>query len=124
MNNFKDSFRYNYSIIWGQKFVQKSTTSSYILNPLFDVEKRFFQRAVFIKLCPYVCPVRIQQQFIIKMGYDGACTVNMYHVKVSRYRKQFMVSSILPKNERWDNFQYIKLSQRSFFGRIEDTINC
>ena len=35
-----------------------------------------------------------------------------------------MVSSILPKNERWDNFQYKKLSQRSFFGRIEDTIIC
>ena len=32
-----------------------------------------------------------------------------------------MVSSILPMNER---FQYIKLSQRSFFGRIEDTIIC
>ena len=35
-----------------------------------------------------------------------------------------MVSSILLKNERWDNFQYIKLFQRSFFGGIEDTINC
>ena len=35
-----------------------------------------------------------------------------------------MVSSILPKNERWDNFQYIKFSQRSFFGRIEDTTIC
>ena len=35
-----------------------------------------------------------------------------------------MVSSILPQNERWDNFHYIKLSQRSFFGRIEDIMNC
>ena len=35
-----------------------------------------------------------------------------------------IVSSILPKNERWDNFQYIKLSQRSFFGRIQDAIIC
>ena len=35
-----------------------------------------------------------------------------------------MVSSFLPKNERWYNFHYIKLSQRSFYGRIEDTINC
>ena len=32
-------------------------------------------------------------------------------------------SSILPKTKRWDNFQYIKFSQRSFFGRIKDTIN-
>ena len=45
-------------------------------------------------------------------------------VKVRQSRKQIMVSSILLKNERWDNFQYIKLSQRSFFGRFEDTINC
>ena len=45
-------------------------------------------------------------------------------LKVRQSPKQIMASSILPKNERWDNFQYIKLSQRSFFGRIEDTINC
>ena len=48
----------------------------------------------------------------------------LFDLKVRQSRKQIMVSSILPKNERWDNFQYIKLSQRSFFGRIEDTINC
>ena len=35
-----------------------------------------------------------------------------------------MVSSILPKTKRWDNFQYIELSQRSFFGRIQDAIIC
>ena len=35
-----------------------------------------------------------------------------------------MVSLILPRNERLDNFHYMKLSQRSFFGRIEDIINC
>ena len=29
-------------------------------------------------------------------------------LKVSKSRKQFMVSSILPKNERWDNFMYWK----------------
>ena len=28
-------------------------------------------------------------------------------LKVRQSRKQIMVSSILPKNERWDNFQYI-----------------
>ena len=33
-----------------------------------------------------------------------------------------MASWILPKNERWGNFQYIKLPQRSFFGRIQDNI--
>ena len=37
---------------------------------------------------------------------------------------QIMVSSILPKNERWVNFHYIKLSQCLFFGRIVDTLNC
>ena len=38
--------------------------------------------------------------------------------------KQIMVSSNLPKNERWDNFHLMKLSQCLFFGRSEDTINC
>ena len=33
-----------------------------------------------------------------------------------------MASWILPKNERWGNFQYIKLPQHSFFGRIQDNI--
>ena len=33
-----------------------------------------------------------------------------------------MASWILPKNKHWDNFMYWKLSQRSFFGRIEDII--
>ena len=28
-------------------------------------------------------------------------------IKVRQSRKQIMVYSILPKNERWDNFQYI-----------------
>ena len=31
-----------------------------------------------------------------------------FYVKVSKSRKQFMVSSILPKDERWDNFMYWK----------------
>ena len=34
------------------------------------------------------------------------------------------ISSILPKNERRDNFQCINLSQCSFFWRIEDAIIC
>ena len=34
------------------------------------------------------------------------------------------MSSIVPKNKCWNNFQYIKLSQRLFFGRMEDTIIC
>ena len=33
-----------------------------------------------------------------------------------------MASWILPKNEQWGIFQYIKLPQRSFFGRIQDNI--
>ena len=35
-----------------------------------------------------------------------------------------MLAWILPKNERWGNFMYWKLPQRSFFGRIQDTIIC
>ena len=45
-------------------------------------------------------------------------------IKVKQSRKQILESSILPKNERCDNFHYMKLSQRSSFGRIEETINC
>ena len=43
-------------------------------------------------------------------------------LKVSKSQKQIMASRILPKNERWGNFQYIKLHQPSFFGRIQDNI--
>ena len=43
-------------------------------------------------------------------------------VKVSKSQKQIMASWILPKNERWGNFQYIKLPQCSFFGRPLVTI--
>ena len=35
-----------------------------------------------------------------------------------------MLSWILPKNERWGNFMYWKMPQRSFFGRIQDAIIC
>ena len=35
--------------------------------------------------------------------------------------KKNMVSSILQKNERWDNFQSIKSSQRSFFEKESRT---
>ena len=48
----------------------------------------------------------------------------LWYIKGQTISKKIMVSSTLPKNERWDNFRYIKLSQRSFFGKIEDTINC
>ena len=44
-------------------------------------------------------------------------------LKVSKSQKQIIASWILPKNERWGNFQYIKLPQRLFFGRIQDNIS-
>ena len=43
-------------------------------------------------------------------------------LKVRQSRKEIMVSLILQKYKRWDNFMYRKLSQCSFFG-IEDPIN-
>ena len=55
-------------------------------------------------------------QSIFKIFYD------LMALKVSKSQKQIMASWILPKNERWGNFQYIKLPQRSFFGRIQDNI--
>jgi hypothetical protein len=61
-----------------------------------------------------------------KFSFHFACSAvgskEIYIVKVSKSRKKNMLSSILPKNERWGNFQYIKLPQRSFFGRIQDAI--
>ena len=39
-------------------------------------------------------------------------------LKVRQSQKQIMVYSILPKNERWGIFQYIKLSQRCFLGEL------
>ena len=50
-------------------------------------------------------------------------SMNLPLLKIRQSWKQIMVS-ILPNNERWDNFQYIKLSQSSFFGIIVDTIIC
>ena len=41
-------------------------------------------------------------------------------LKVSKSQKQIMATWIFPRNERWGNFQYIKLPQHSFFGRIQD----
>ena len=43
-------------------------------------------------------------------------------LKVSKSQKQIMASWILPTIECWGNFQYIKLPQRSYFGRIQDNI--
>ena len=43
-----------------------------------------------------------------------------WDVKVRKSRKQIMVSSILPKNE----LRIVVSAFRSFYGRIEDTINC
>ena len=45
-------------------------------------------------------------------------------LKVSKSRKPYMVSSILPKIDRGDDFMHWKLSPRSFFGRIEDIVIC
>ena len=46
----------------------------------------------------------------------------IYKLKVSKSQKKIMTSWIHPKNERWGIFQYIKLPQRSFFGRIQGNI--
>ena len=45
-------------------------------------------------------------------------------LKVRISRKKNMLSWILPKNERWGNFMYWKMPQRSFFGRIQYAIIC
>ena len=55
---------------------------------------------------------------------------NFIFLKVSKSRKQFLEFLSLPKNERKTKKKYPKSSRdnffcfRSFFGRIEETINC
>ena len=49
---------------------------------------------------------------------------HFFKLKVSKSQKHFMVSSILPKIERWDNSIDWKFSHRLFFGRIEDNVIC
>ena len=51
-----------------------------------------------------------------------SCVVG--YLKVRKSRKENMLSWILPKNERWGNFMYWKITQRLFFGRIQDAIVC
>ena len=45
-------------------------------------------------------------------------------LNVRKSWKKNMLPWILPKNKCWGNFMYSKLPQRSFFGRIQDTIIC
>ena len=67
---------------------------------------------------------------ILQISFANLCDIpynpNILAVllKVSKSWKQFMVSSIFSKNKRWDNFMYWELSKHSFYGRIEDSINC
>ena len=49
------------------------TQGFYILNPLFECQKCSFKE-VFQKILP-LCMVSIQDQFVIKTGYDGAGTL-------------------------------------------------
>ena len=56
---------------------------------------------------------------LVLTGYNTDWTVKYENrIKVSKSRKENMLSQILQKNERWGIFQYIKMPQRSFFWRI------
>ena len=52
------------------------------------------------------------------------------YLKVRKSRQQVLMSSILPKKERKNNKKDLRTSKhffsffRSFFGRIEEAINC
>ena len=68
---------------------------------------------IYIILYLYLCKVYISTNTLI-IGI----------IKMSKSRKQFMVSSsILPKNER-NSLSWVLRDFRSFFGKIEDTIIC
>ena len=58
-------------------------------------------------------------------SFSCRCAFTRYlseQLKVSKSRKQFMVSRILPKNEQTEQSQDSNF--QSFFGRIQETINC
>ena len=60
--------------------------------------------------CSKNCSDLLREKNVQKLGLN-----------VSKSRKQFMVSSIFPKNKRWFSVHKIILS---VLGRIEDTIIC
>ena len=67
-----------------------------------------------------ICP----HPFQILAGLNQGSNMLTILLKVRKSQKKNMLSWILPKNKRWGHFMYWKLPQRSFFGRIQDTIIC
>ena len=72
--------------------------------------------------CPFLVSGYYRYPTLCCMGFIRPTNLNI-PLKVSKFQKHCMVSSILSKNQCWDNFHSIKSSQRLFFGRIEDIIN-
>ena len=81
------------------------------IRQIFPIKQKYYQTAGFWVL------LHSHLSSFCQKDWDGRELL-----KVSKSQKQIMRSWILPKNERWGNFQYIKLPQRSFFGRIQDNI--
>ena len=61
-------------------------------------------------------------EFRIYNNVQWWASFNLCHQVTTVLLHCVMASWILPKNERWGNFQYIKLPQRLCFGRIQDNI--
>ena len=67
----------------------------------------------------------IKSRILLCGRSSGTVAKSLVFVKTlqsHKTQKQIIVSWILLKNERWGNFQYIKLPLRSFFGRIQNNI--
>ena len=56
--------------------------------------------------------------------YENKLTKNITFLLIETKLHQFSKFVLIVLCSTWSHFMYWKLSQRSFFGRIEDTINC
>ena len=82
------------------------------------VKKFKFQNYVLLAFSSCVKNVQFHSQKDWEIKYVDKVNIHTLipgvSLKVRKSRKKNMLSWILPKNERWDNFQDIKLSQRFF----------
>ena len=90
-----------------------------------------YSRLTDFNICPLLSVIQTSKRF-----HSHHCTEveftsfpsGGFTIKVRQSRKQLMVSSILPKNERNSLLSWVekmlRCEFRSFSGRIDDAINC
>ena len=114
-------------------FIQKNENINLNFLPFFNISHQdyhFFRGGRGLKVDGVVTweGVKIQENWWHHLCKDPKPTLLAYIVKLSKSRKQFMESSILPKNEKKNDITVLWYLRskffHSFFEIIEDTINC